>query len=103
MGSLSRDEWLTAGTFVLMVAGWVFGHKLDLNNTSVAFMGFGVLLLAGVITPADIAKQGDTLATFLWLSVLFAMSAQLNELGFMGYVGDASPRAWAACRGQPCT
>ena len=88
MGSLSRDEWLTAGTFVLMVAGWVFGHKLDLNNTSVAFMGFGVLLLAGVITPADIAKQGDTLATFLWLSVLFAMSAQLNELGFMGYVGE---------------
>jgi DASS family divalent anion:Na+ symporter len=88
MGNLSRDEWLTAGTFVLMVAGWVFGHKLDLNNTSVAFMGFGVLLLAGVITPADIAKQGDTLATFLWLSVLFAMSAQLNELGFMGYVGE---------------
>ncbi len=88
MGSMSRDEWITAGTFVLMVAGWVFGHKLDLNNTSVAFMGFGVLLLAGVITLDDIAKQGDTLATFLWLSVLFAMSAQLNELGFMGYVGE---------------
>ena len=88
MGSMSRDEWITAATFVLMVAGWVFGSKLDLNTTSVAFMGFGVLLLAGVITLDDIAKQGDTLATFLWLSVLFAMSAQLNELGFMGYVGE---------------
>src|SRR5678815_5536316 len=88
MGSLSRDEWITAGTFVLMVAGWVFGHKLDLNNTSVAFMGFGVLLFLGVITPDDITKQGDTLTTFLWLAVLFAMSAQLNELGFMGYVGE---------------
>ena len=88
MGSMSRDEWITAVTFVLMVAGWVFGSKLNLNTTSVAFMGFGVLLLANVITLDDIAKQGDTLATFLWLSVLFAMSAQLNELGFMGYVGE---------------
>ena len=88
MGSMSRDEWITAGTFGLMVAGWVFGSKLDLNTTSVAFMGFGVLLLANVITLDDIAKQGDTLATFLWLSILFAMSGQLNELGFMGYVGE---------------
>ena len=88
MGAMSRAEWITAATFVLMVAGWVFGSKLNLNTTSVAFMGFGVLLLAGVITPEDITKQGDTLATFLWLAVLFAMSAQLNELGFMGYVGE---------------
>jgi DASS family divalent anion:Na+ symporter len=88
MGTLSRDEWITAATFVLMVAGWVFGHKLDLNTTSVAFMGFGVLLFLGVITLDDITKQGDTLATFLWLAVLFAMSTQLNELGFMSYVGE---------------
>ena len=64
------DEWITAAIFVLMVAGWVFGSKLNLNTTSVAFMGFGVLLLANVITLDDIAKQGDTLATFLWLAVL---------------------------------
>jgi len=51
-------------------------------------MGFGVLLVTGVITIDDISKQGDTLATFLWLAVLFALSAQLNELGFMGYVGE---------------
>jgi DASS family divalent anion:Na+ symporter len=88
MGAMSKTEWITAVTFALMVAGWVFGSKLNLNTTSVAFMGFGVLLLAGVITADDIAKQGDTLATFLWLAVLFAMSAQLNELGFMGYVGE---------------
>ena len=88
MGKLSRDEWITGVTFIFMVAGWVFGHKLNLNTTSVAFMGFGVLLLANVITLDDITKQGDTLATFLWLAVLFAMSAQLNELGFMGYVGE---------------
>ena len=88
MGRMSRDEWITAVTFVLMVAGWMFGSTLQLNTTSVAFMGFGVLLFLGVITLDDITKQGDTLVTFLWLAVLFAMSAQLNELGFMGYVGE---------------
>jgi divalent anion:Na+ symporter, DASS family len=88
MGPLSRDEWITAVVFVAMVAGWVFADKLKINVTSVAFMGFGVLLVASVLTLDDIAEQGDTLATFLWLAVLFALSGQLNELGFMDYAGE---------------
>jgi DASS family divalent anion:Na+ symporter len=88
MGSMSRDEWVTLVIFAVMVAGWVFGSALNLNGTAVAFIGFGALLLTGVLTLGDISKQGDTLVTFLWLAVLFALSAQLNELGFMGYVGE---------------
>jgi DASS family divalent anion:Na+ symporter len=56
--------------------------------TSIAFAGLGLLLMTRVLTLDDIATQGDTLATFLWLAVLFALSGQLNELGFMGYVGQ---------------
>jgi len=41
-----------------------------------------------VLTPDDIASQGDTLITFLWLAILFALSGQLNELGFMSYAGQ---------------
>ncbi|MBL8886772.1 MAG: DASS family sodium-coupled anion symporter [Phycisphaerales bacterium] len=88
MGAMSRAEWITALTFVVMVAGWVFGGPLNLNSTAVAFLGFGTLLVTGVLTVDDIGKQGDTLVTFLWLAVLFALSAQLNELGFMDYVGQ---------------
>jgi divalent anion:Na+ symporter, DASS family len=88
LGPLSRDEWITAVAFVLMVSGFVFADALKLNVTSIAFAGLGVLLATQVLRLADIALMGDTLATFIWLAVLFAMSAQLNELGFMGYVGD---------------
>ena len=88
LGPLSRDEWITAIAFVLMVSGWVFADALKLSVTVIAFGGLGLLLLAGVLTSADIATQGDTLATFLWLAVLFALSGQLNELGFMGYAGQ---------------
>jgi DASS family divalent anion:Na+ symporter len=87
MGALSRDEWITAAAFALMVSGWIFADALKLNVTSIAFAGLGVLLMTNVLTLDDIAMMGDTLATFLWLAVLFALSGQLNELGFMGYAG----------------
>jgi divalent anion:Na+ symporter, DASS family len=88
LGRLTRDEWITAVVFLVMVAGWVSADALQLNVTSIAFAGLGVLLAARVLTLADIANQGDTLSTFLWLAVLFALSGQLNELGFMGYAGQ---------------
>lgn len=88
MGPLSRHEWIVAITFALMVTGWVLGEPLKLSVTAVAFAGLGVLLATNVLTVADINLQGSTLVTFLWLAVLFALSGQLNELGFMGYVGE---------------
>jgi len=88
MGRLTRDEWITAVAFVLMVTGWIFASPLHINVTIIAFAGLGVLLMTNVLTMGDIAKQGDTLATFLWLAVLFALSGQLNELGFMTYAGQ---------------
>jgi DASS family divalent anion:Na+ symporter len=88
LGPLTRDEWITAVVFLVMVGGWIFADALKLNVTSIAFAGLGVLLMMRVLTLADIATQGDTLSTFLWLAVLFALSGQLNELGFMGYAGQ---------------
>jgi len=88
LGPLSREEWITAIAFVLMVTGWIFADRLQLNVTSIAFAGLGLLLMTGVLTLEDISTQGDDLATFLWLAVLFALSGQLNELGFMSYVGQ---------------
>ena len=87
MGPLTRDEWIVAVTFAVMVTGWVMADSLQLNVTAVAFAGLGVLLATNVLTLEDIDMQGGTLVTFLWLAVLFALSGQLNELGFMGYVG----------------
>ena len=88
LGPLTRDERIVAVAFALMVTGWVMAGTLNLNLTAVAFGGLAVLLTTGVLTADDIAAQGSTLTTFLWLAVLFALSSQLNELGFMSYVGD---------------
>jgi divalent anion:Na+ symporter, DASS family len=47
-----------------------------------------VLLTTGALTLEDIAKEGDVLATFIWFAVLFTLSSQLNELGFMSFLGQ---------------
>jgi DASS family divalent anion:Na+ symporter len=87
MGPLKRDEWITAVVFVLMVVCWVLADRLNFHVTGVAFAGLGLLLMSNVLTIDDVGKMGDTLVTYLWLAVLFALSAQLNELGFMSYAG----------------
>jgi DASS family divalent anion:Na+ symporter len=88
LGPLRRDEKIVLATFVGMVALWASAATLNLDSTAVAFLGLGALLASGVLTLNDIAKEGDVLATFIWFAVLFTLSTQLNELGFMGYLGQ---------------
>jgi DASS family divalent anion:Na+ symporter len=88
LGPLSRDERIVAVTFVGMVALWAVAGFAGLDSTAIAFLGLGVLLAAGVLTAGDLAKEGDVLATFIWFAVLFTLSGQLNEMGFMGYLGQ---------------
>jgi len=88
LGPLGVHEKIVAATFVGMVGLWGAAATLHLDSTAIAFLGLGVLLSTGVLTLADIAKEGDVLATFIWFAVLFTLSGQLNELGFMGYLGE---------------
>jgi DASS family divalent anion:Na+ symporter len=88
LGPLSRNEQIVAATLVVMVALWASASFVGLDSTAIAFLGLGVLLATGVMTAADIAKEGDVLATFVWFAVLFTLSGQLNDMGFMGYLGQ---------------
>jgi DASS family divalent anion:Na+ symporter len=87
LGPLTRAERIVLVVFVGMVALWGSAATLGLDSTAIAFLGLGALLATDVITPADIGKQGEVLATFIWFAVLFTFSRQLDELGFMAFVG----------------
>jgi DASS family divalent anion:Na+ symporter len=87
LGPMSRPEKVVTITFVGMVAAWALAGTLHLDSTAIALLGLGVLLATGTLNGSDIAKEGDVLATFIWFAVLYTMSGQLNELGFMGYLG----------------
>jgi DASS family divalent anion:Na+ symporter len=88
MGPMTRDEKITGAIFLMMISAWIMAGALGLNLTAIAIAGLGALLASRVLTMDDINLQGGTLATFLWLAVLFALSGQLNEMGFMSYVGE---------------
>jgi DASS family divalent anion:Na+ symporter len=87
MGPLTRQEWTVLVVFVGLVVLWGVAATLGLDSTAIAFLGLGILLVTNVITMKDIGKQGDVLATFIWFAVLFTLSSQLNELGFMAFLG----------------
>jgi divalent anion:Na+ symporter, DASS family len=87
LGPLTRDQKIVGATFAGMVALWGAAATLGIDPTAVAFLGLGVLLATEVLTLADIAKEGDVLATFIWFASLFTLSDQLNKLGFMEFLG----------------
>ncbi len=93
MGPMSRDEWITGITFLLMVVFWALSGTLGLDKTAVAFLGLAVLMVAGIFTLEDLKNQGDALGTFIWFSILYTMSSQLNEMGFMAAVGNQLAQA----------
>jgi DASS family divalent anion:Na+ symporter len=93
MGPMSKDEWITGITFVVMVVLWALSGKLGVDKTAVAFLGLAVLMVAGIFTLDDLKNQGDALGTFIWFSILYTMSSQLNELGFMAAVGNQLAQA----------
>lgn len=88
LGRLKRDEWIVAITFVVMVVLWGSAAALQVDATAVAFLGLGVFMMTGVLTADDLSREGDVLGTYIWFALLFTMSTQLNEQGFMGYVGQ---------------
>jgi DASS family divalent anion:Na+ symporter len=77
-----------SAVFVVMVVLWAISATLDLDPTAITFLGLGVMLATGVLRLDDIAKEGDVLATYIWFAVLFTLSSQLNELGFMAFLGQ---------------
>ena len=88
LGPISRGEWFTLLTFAGMVLGWSLSGLLGLDATAVAFAGLAVLMLSGVVSLDDIKQSGDALETLLWFGILYTLSTQLDQLGFMQFAGD---------------
>lgn len=88
MGPMSRAEWITGLTFVLMVTGWALSGSLGIDATAIAFLGLAVLMLAGVYSLEDLKSEGEALGILIWFSVLYTLSTFLNKLGFMTYLGE---------------
>jgi len=88
MGPMSKQEWIMGITFFGMILLWAFSPVLNINLAIVAFLGLSILILANVYTLEDIRKgAGDALETYIWFAILYMMSTELNQMGFMKTLG----------------
>jgi len=88
MGRISRNEWITAGVFISMLTLWALSGVLGVDKAAVAFGGLGILMATRVFGVEDFRSQGEALSTLIWFAILFALSTQLAEMGFMGAVAS---------------
>ena len=88
MGSFSKSEIIMSITFLGMVLLWATGGMHGIDKTIVALLGLTILMISGIITLDDISKSGDALSTLIWFEILYTLRSQLNELGFMAFVGE---------------
>lgn len=84
MGPMKSDEWMMLGTFALLLVLWIFGPQLgNLNATTAALIGLGVLLLVGVLTWKDVQEETGAWDTLVWFAALVMMASFLNKLGLI--------------------
>ena len=88
MGPISRNEWITAGVFLGMLIMWSLSGFFSIDKTAVAFGGLGILIATRVFSVEDFHSQGEALSTLIWFAILFGLSTQLAEMGFMSAVAN---------------
>lgn len=88
MGRISRNEWITAGVFVSMLILWALSGIFPIDKAAVAFGGLGILIATKVFSIEDFRSQGEALSTLIWFAILFGLSTQLAEQGFMNTIAE---------------
>lgn len=88
MGPVSRNEWITAGVFLGMLTLWSLSGFFSIDKAAVAFGGLGILIATRVFSVEDFRSQGEALSTLIWFAILFSLSTQLAEMGFMSAVAN---------------
>ena len=87
LGKLSKNEVITAATFILTIVLWMTGTSTGINPTNVALLGSCLLLLTGVITWDDAAGEKGAWTSFIWFGAILTLSNSLSEFGVTGVLG----------------
>ncbi|MBO9494715.1 DASS family sodium-coupled anion symporter [Thalassotalea sp. G20_0] len=88
LGSLTRDEWIMAGTFLALLVLWIFGQQLGFSATLVAMVGVCILLSSGVLNWDDLRGNKGAWDTMIWFGAFITMAHYLSAYGVVSYVSD---------------
>ncbi len=83
---MSVKEWLMIGSFVLTVGLWATSAITKLDNTLIALIGLGLLLLFNVISVDDVLNEKQGWNILLWLAPLIGVTEYLNTSGVIKWI-----------------
>lgn len=83
MGALKVDEWITVGTFSLILVLWMMSSHWGIDPTVSALIGFSILLVTDVLNWKDVIKEEGAWDTMLWFAPFLMMASELTKLGTM--------------------
>ena len=86
MGPLKTTEWMMVGTLVLILTLWMLGRHLGIDATTVALIGFSILLFTGVLQWKDAIKEHNAWDTMIWFAAFLMMASELTKLGTMKWL-----------------
>ena len=87
MGTISRHEIILAVLVVGAIVLWVFGGSI-LDPTLTAFVAVAMMLVAGVVSWDDMAKNHTAWTTIMLLATLLTLADGLSRCGFVKWFAD---------------
>lgn len=88
MGPISDDEKVFLFVMLGMVVLWASSSLIHVKPAITAFCGLGILLLTGVITWEDCAKNQQAWSTFVSFATLVGLAEMLKILGIVEWLSS---------------
>ena len=101
LGKMKRSEWSLLIIFLLLLLLWIFGKFLGIHSTTAGLAGLSLLLITGTLSWEDILSEKGAWNTLVWFSALVMMATQLNELGFITWLSEATGQYFSHIAWQP--
>ncbi|MBI4519345.1 MAG: DASS family sodium-coupled anion symporter [Gemmatimonadetes bacterium] len=88
LGPMRREERILVAVFIGLLIAWSFGAALGIESAAAALAALGVLLLTGVLTWDQVAREHEAWSTFVWFAVLVMLATELGEFGVPRWLGE---------------
>ncbi|MFB1941604.1 anion permease [Salmonella enterica] len=88
LGPMQAREKLLLVIFVLALLGWIFSSYLGINESAVAIVVMGAMLVLGVVTWDDVVKNKGGWNTLIWYGGIIGLSSLLSKVKFFDWLAE---------------
>lgn len=86
MGSMSRDEKMSAALLVIAFIGWIFGSNIGLSNAVVTIIIFMLAGATGLLTKSDVGERIPW-STVIFIGGIMSIADLISKLGIDKWLG----------------